>query len=350
MYQSFVNSNKDLIYSFFNFIPKDSNGSDFENILNNNLDKLRPLYESKKYKQILSTIKPEFHSEFKSTVLNAFALQLYDVYKIYTSGEKIFRAEENFTLQMLNTEFKEIPAKLIKLPYNTIELQVPYQYFNVDNTTIQYINTIVIDSSRKFDDSTEFAITFYGHDKFTNTITPQYHSFIVLNHDEDIQKQFHQQLKKQLEEDENTKNHFKGGTISSNFEHYKRTLSFVFNTLLYISSPEKQIDYIIDGQERLQKLKGKERQKYKKKLNDKPKIGIIGGKIILSNTDRQLYLDRLQSNGNPLTVKVLVMGHWRQQWYGSKQQDNLHQKAIWIQPFWRGIENEIISNKIHILI
>jgi hypothetical protein len=56
-----------------------------------------------------------------------------------------------------------------------------------------------------------------------------------------------------------------------------------------------------------------------------------------------------QGSGNSLTKRVLVSGHWRSQWYGSRKDGNpgSYKRIIWIEPFYKGLENEVESKPLY---
>lgn len=56
------------------------------------------------------------------------------------------------------------------------------------------------------------------------------------------------------------------------------------------------------------------------------------------------------SDSQKLENSVFVRGHWRHQWYGPRVirngvavQPGTHQQLVWIQPYWKGVDNEIVS-------
>jgi hypothetical protein len=118
--------------------------------------------------------------------------------------------------------------------------------------------------------------------------------------------------------------------------------SFVINFLLYLRSPEADVQHA--NASRITSLR-KEKKGAKKhrgqieRLQKEPSW-IVGSKIVLNPELRSVVRESLsRRKGKSLTFKVLVSGFWRRQWYGKKSPEHpkgTEQRLKFIEPFVRG--------------
>jgi hypothetical protein len=126
-------------------------------------------------------------------------------------------------------------------------------------------------------------------------------------------------------------------------ETHRRIFQFVLNTILYITSPDADTREILGGLSK--SLRKKINKGDKKAIEHAKSVSgsnryIVGGSITLSKED----LDLLKNSRKfKHTHRYPVGGHWRLQWYGSKE--NQYQKPMWIKPHFRGPETaELIKS------
>lgn len=349
MYREFIRINKSALSDFFKFIDTNYPNADintFEKAVNqdNNLRVLlSTLCMTKKLQKIYDLVETNDDAKnFVNDTFGSFGSKLYDSYRLYKSGEKIFKVSDDLALQLMNTELKEVPAKLLKTPFEAIEIECnDYLVFKAGESRETKIASIFVDSC-SLDGVRKFRFTFYKYDTFLLRQEIFYGCDFDFDEEKDVQQQIYDALEKDAKKPQNTDLH-----NTDFFRTIRLAVNFTLNILLYISSPEIKIAYRRDGQEKLKKLKGKERQRFKKKLQERPEIGIIGGEIVLKREEKELYIKQLR-DGKPLSYRLLVMGHWKRQWYGSFSEER-KQKVIWIQPYWRGLKNTEVSNKIHVV-
>jgi len=122
----------------------------------------------------------------------------------------------------------------------------------------------------------------------------------------------------------------------------KRAYQFVLNILLYLTSSEPDIVKWLNPEaaslrSRLDRLKSaSKKRKVEKKLKGMTKIPIymVGKSINISKEDIDSY--RSIRGNRKHSIRYPVGGHWRMQWYGSKEKR--YQKQKWIRPHFRGPE------------
>lgn len=103
--------------------------------------------------------------------------------------------------------------------------------------------------------------------------------------------------------------------------------------------------------ERLQKLPaGAKRDKLKtefKKLDPQKRI-VLGRAIVYISRDQAEAEDRAAHGaGKPLVLRVRVSGHYKRQFYGVRR---MLRKRLWIQPYWKGPEDGVLSSAVHKLV
>jgi len=139
--------------------------------------------------------------------------------------------------------------------------------------------------------------------------------------------------------------------LFKNVDHLQEFAMFVFNTLLYITSknPDIQDREPIDFTKKLEALKSKNKKKKLEQRREKAtahKIIIVGSNIKDENND----MDRIKRAGGiaqwKLEHKILVPSHWRTQWYGSKKDNSQYRDIIWIDSYEKGPEySELLISK-----
>lgn len=154
-------------------------------------------------------------------------------------------------------------------------------------------------------------------------------------------------LKKSLDE-YHAKPEYAQFVTDKEIETLPRLFHFVLNILLYITSADADIRLLrsarSDMETRLAGLKstGKIR-KLQNRIEKESRVHryIVGNSIKLSDEEADLYKSIRLSGKHK--VRYPVGGHWRMQWYGSKEVQE--QRPKWIRPHFRGPEiAELIKN------
>jgi len=343
MYASFMKAHKDVLLRLFNSIPKDVDPQEaLQKACDENRFNIYDLAWTPAVRKLQKRVSEKRMDDFKEVQLSSLGCKLMDSYRLMKEGEKIFRVEESLALQLMNTDLKDIPARMIKVPYPVLEIEFPPGLITVKVGPEDYVVTsVVLDIDGKIMEKRKLSMTIYEINPYLHEEEAGHGITRQLDNEIGIKEQVHQSI---IE-----------GTKVTDKDQYLHSIdpivSLVFNLLLYISSPEAHINYVRKGPEPeyLRKLKTKERKRLKDRYKDELPVGVLGGNLVLSREERELYISNIKGEGDPLMVKVLVMGHWRQQWYGSRSLGTAHQKPKWIQPFWRGRENTVLSNKVHMV-
>lgn len=133
-----------------------------------------------------------------------------------------------------------------------------------------------------------------------------------------------------------------GGTI--NKQYISILSNFVFNTLLYITSKDADIQNMLPFKPTGLKKRKKQKKEQKKidRLSSLPYI-LVGGNI------KQCYEQVTSISKWKLKSRVYVEGYWRIQWYGSIKDDTRHAQTIWIAPYHKGPELAEVINKAHLM-
>ena len=125
--------------------------------------------------------------------------------------------------------------------------------------------------------------------------------------------------------------------VSNGSPDWKTYFYWILNFILYLSyEPTCEVQEIINSREYRQL---KERIV---KLPASPKKDKLKERLKTIPPESRLYVGRGHpriptvtepGSGTPLTVRIMVTGHWRNQAFGTGWQEH---KLIWIRPFWRG--------------
>jgi hypothetical protein len=129
-----------------------------------------------------------------------------------------------------------------------------------------------------------------------------------------------------------------------NIDYFEDFAYFILNSLLYITSKNPDLSNYnpINVKSKLQGLKSSAK---KRKLEQKAskvssyRIIVVGDNIKNDANDFEAIQDR---RCGKLTVRVLVSGHWRAQWYGNDK--DRHTEIIWIEPYTKGPELADVIN------
>jgi len=143
-----------------------------------------------------------------------------------------------------------------------------------------------------------------------------------------------------------------GGHI--NLDYMEEFTYFVLNTLLYLTSKDPDVirHFPIDLSKKIAGLKNpaKVRKELQRAERSTSLPIFIAGASLTSNSKDIEDIRRAGSIGKwKLQNKILVSGHYRKQWYGSKVEDNRRQELIWIDPYEKGPDaGELMSRKIQV--
>lgn len=291
-----------------------------------------------------------------STQANSFANILYHVYAFWKSGEKVFRVEEDLALMLYNTEAKGMTADMIKTPYYQQYIVVPPGLEKIkDPISGEHDLEGVYVCIHPTEDPKvrHFMMLSCGLPKKT-ALSEQDDTFsffrVFLNDEQEIMPQVLTQLNNPPPDSAIKR---APDYASVNNDKIPRLALFIMNVLLYITSPDRDLywESWADIDSKVKKLSGRERQRRIDDLKQKHHLaGVLGGTLKLKREVRELYRGVQASGRSPITVRTLVMGHYRKVWYGAFGSPKRAQRPKWIEPFWRGVGNDPISNKEHLIV
>jgi hypothetical protein len=147
---------------------------------------------------------------------------------------------------------------------------------------------------------------------------------------------------------------FKEYNFYKDVDHIEEFATFVFNTLLYITSKDPDIiEYKpFNFEKKLKNLKSKN----KKRKIEQQKENATAKKIIILGThikDKNKDILNIKKAGGvgawKLKHKINVPAHWRTQWYGSKKEGTQHCENIWINSYEKGPEYADVITSKHIV-
>jgi len=113
------------------------------------------------------------------------------------------------------------------------------------------------------------------------------------------------------------------GVDRTNLQLRNLLRSFVVNFLLYLSAPESDVTH--KHANRIRQLrKGKKTRRVReqiKRLQDKP-FWVVGSRVVVDPAVKAAVQHAGTKRGPQKAVNVLVMGHWRKQWFGPKTEEH----------------------------
>jgi len=290
---------------------------------------------------------------YTTAEINTQAQVMFHLYQMFSNGEKILKVESDLALQLFHTEIRGIKAEHLKAPFKEFYISIPHglQTISIPGKKDCPVEGIYVFLSRLDSGDKEFRVMVVGSGPETskNKIDDAVTYFrVYLKDSEDIQSALDKELKAFTSGPESA-------LVNGEFNQDKipSIANFVVNVLLYSTSPNADIRWQswMDIDPKIKKLSGKALERRKAELRKRHMLaGVLGGNLRLSKEERNLYLDRMRNKTTPIGVSVLVRGHWRNQWYGSELVGDKVQKPKFIEPYWKGLNNEIVSNKIQVLV
>jgi len=126
---------------------------------------------------------------------------------------------------------------------------------------------------------------------------------------------------------------------------YIATLSnFVFNTLLYVTSKDADIQAMLPFRPTGLKKARKQKKEQAKIARTSALPYILVGGNVKQSCEQVVSISKWK-----LQHRVYVEGYWRIQWYGSIKNDTRNAQTIWIAPYHKGPELAEVINKVHLI-
>jgi hypothetical protein len=231
------------------------------------------------------------------------------------AGRNSYKLSDNLACKLLNTKIHGINTEDIKLPLNTIYIEIPeilHDHFLAQG--------VIITQSRE---NKHWSILIY-HSNLE--------SFLL----ESLDLPENQKLEKCIK----------------NSDMNEKLVWFIINVVIYATWADADLEHVTLNKEakklwrRVKKLpEGSKRDALQLKYKDlNPQKRVILGKSVIINRSITEYLTNDPSMpGKPLEVRTLVTGHWRHYWVGKGRR---HRVRRWLEPFWRGGKDMPISTAL----
>lgn len=305
------------------------------------------------YEGFATYIQDSLPNDVNTSQLMNYTNVWYHLFHVKHSGNKIYYVMPALAARLATTSLN-IDTYFIKSPFKEIFVQIDPGLFSIrdiDGSQVPvtgfYVNFKEVGDSKMlrimacallkpteqipFNDTTFYFKVVFGSGK----LNEQLDKYLQLN------------MYNRIEELEQF-----GG--ASNIEYVHDFISFVLNTLLYITS--KNPDLIPQNPDnfcsRLDRVKsaGKKRKLFQKaSRTTQHRIYVLGSKF----RDTQNDLIGIKSAGGigawKLTQRILVTGYWRGQWYGSGKDGSKHQETIWVDGYEKGPEFADLVNSTYIV-
>lgn len=276
---------------------------------------------------------------------------LYHVLRHEKAGNRIYELSRGLAQQLHDTELRGIVGRDLTLPYEAISLKVPPDI----GLTIRLDDDLTIEPNEIMvaEEATE---AFYGS---VNVPARLWHMSLIGTPVQDAKRYrsgmflFTIPLLEEMPLTKSLAIVERPGDRARTTEGWRDAFKLLMNAMIYATWPEgehreiwvnKQARQLRD---RLQKLpRGPKRDRVRDELAklDPQRRTVLGEHVIYLNRDEAAGEGAETGTGRPLTVRVRVQGHWRRQPYGPKRE---LRRTQWIQPFWRGPEDGVMSEAVH---
>lgn len=261
---------------------------------------------------------------------------MYMLYKIFTTGNRIYSVSRHLTEALVNTDF-QVDFSRIKFPFDTFII-----YWGDGNTGVklydkypilfQFVDVIALNNNAK---QIRQIWGYIDEDGDMNnsgllnlTVTPE----TKLDSDEFLPYVL------------TTKDSSTSNLEAKEEDRKNNALCYIllFNFLLYLEVLDDA--YVIPpnpGFERLKQVSNpKKRRRIEKELKDESPYRMI---YVGRKYDRRVEQASSGGSGHRLDHTTIVRGHWRHQWIGPRKDNagnkipGTKQKLIWIEPFHKGV-------------
>ena len=135
--------------------------------------------------------------------------------------------------------------------------------------------------------------------------------------------------------------HFTAEEVEEIKKYNEAMLNFLLSFALYVTHRPDDLEIQKPRTFSIQTSKPKKLRRLLKEMENESHYAIhyIGSKYAGSFKNSRIYA---HGHGITLDHRIIVRGHWRQQWFGKRIQEGDHkvrgqdQKLIWIEPFYKG--------------
>ena len=255
-------------------------------------------------------------------------------------GQPLFEIRPALADMLMNTHLKKVPKDIVKMPFPSMQLEVPYGILKSADDTGKEFNLMSVfvcydptrsskmrilgnfdptDKSIRHDDLNHFYVLDFNNGDNVEEIINSIKSYDPLQHHSE-------------------------GFIHQFDTYVKTSFAFIINCILYITNSEADIVRQDRAGELRKKLKNVKSPGKRKKIERQISNAgsgryVVGSKIKVSRNEPKEHTPPSGETHGKHAYQYKVMGHWR----------HAHGKHIWIKPHLRGPELAEIINKPYIV-
>jgi hypothetical protein len=274
------------------------------------------------------------------------------------AGKKVYEVSLGLALELLDTELRGILTDELRLPFETIYINVPRRArLRVPNvqTGTHYLEGIYITEDTDTNGDRMWRFLLCGEPKPIIVDGAEWDNDALLHWkmtlpegitlDEAVER-CEREMREQTDSE----------AFKTFIPDFRETFRFAMNAILYATMPDADVEELIHDPEarklfaRIKKLpKGKKRRKLSDRLKElnTDKRTVLGRTVVIDRTALAAREDDTEvgTHSRKLHVQYRRKGHWRWQRYGSMSVplEDRPKKRIYIQPTWVGPKGAPIS-------
>lgn len=327
------------------------------------------------YRQILST-GPTVESRIPDA--NSFITEAWQRACVYAAGEKVFEVSPALSDHLWATDVRNVQCDMLKLPFKSLYIRVPRNSrliipaplavniasssgieptgeCRVEGMFITESNVPNTDHDEIVPESTQrtaglrtrrswvFTIVAEGGPKKAGVMDDKTFYVFEFPLPQGATVQDAISIRNQSINSREFKAKYRADAV------WEKFFEWAMNVMLYVTyEPNPDIEEVWANKDALLLKRriarmpdGKEKKRLKERLkgmDEQRRIYVGRHHCLLEDAE---HVEGVAKEGVPLTVRILVTGHWRHQAYGTGWQDH---KLIWIRPHWKGPKGAPISN------
>lgn len=341
-----------------------------------------------KFADIVVRHFPPFAGMVGSSEIHEF----YAEYLYHVAGEKEYQIHPNLIKRFENTNIKNVPTELFRLPFKTIKLKIPSNSlpFEINDGRTMLADEIIISELTTKDIKGDETLrkSHHGNPRELEGINsgvkvflrkaPYFFYFWIWLEKEELHlcvedsiafsrnqygnygdklKFLQDKIEFAVEFQKTNPSYPVNEVIKEHKdnifftpakeEQIRHQFEFVIKTVLYLNGANADVYWSDDRPQLQAQLKRAvataKKQKIAKQLEKARGVFKVGHKIVISREEKEMYDSAV--NNSVIAARFIVQGHFRNQAYG---EGFSKRKLIFIEPFWKGSEYAEYINKPHI--
>lgn len=262
---------------------------------------------------------------------------LYPLYIAWCAGMRKFEIASGLASLVKDTDIPDISVEFLKLPFEGIVLLVPKNTFSGKYHAVQRIYVCLVDGDSRFrlsflDDKA--AVNYMNMVVIDPTLDEKFKAATIKDA---VDTTISWDRIQKIIDPDMWKYH-----VGERFEQGAKSelFRFVINAVLYISSPDSDVEEDNAERRRLhQKLQGMKGGRKRRKVEEQLKeiksrhIYIVGRKQKTDDEYEKIANARPTEEGRKILKRFRVRGHFRLQPYGKGSEKR---KISWVKPHFRG--------------